>query len=170
MGRPRKDAKDIEELEPPMETTLAEDKAVEVKLEKVTRKKRTPVGGTRDILSISELDLDPNYKYRLVLDVPGRLLRFREGGYEEVTAELKLGQNAVDRGSKLGSVVTRASGGGQTLVLMRIPKEWYDEDQKAKSDNIDAVEDKMRVPGDKADYGMTTITQGQSSGTRKGQM
>lgn len=131
---------------------------------KLAKKKRTPVGGARDILTVK--NPDPNYVYRWVLDAPGRLGRFREGGYEEVTADLEVGQNTVDRGSKLGSVITKSSGGGQTLVLMRIPKEWYDEDQKTKQDAIDDLEDTMRGPGDKADYGSVAITQGRKTRAR----
>ena len=99
------------------------------------RVKRTPVGGARDLLTV--LDKDPNYHYRFVMsDIPGRVQRFKDGGYEVVTEDHEIGQNVVDRGSKLGSGVTAHAGGGRMYVLMRIPREWYDEDQKTKQDPV----------------------------------
>lgn len=106
------------------------------------RVKRVPVGGPRDILTV--LDKDPNYVYRFVLeDIPGRVERFKLGGYEVVTDDLEIGQRTVDRASKLGSAVTAHAGGGRKYVLMRIPREWYDEDQKAKQDKVDQLEATM---------------------------
>lgn len=107
-----------------------------------TRKERVPVGGTRDILTVK--DKDPNYEYRFVNDLPGRLLRFQDAGWEVVTDDLKVGQEAVDAPSgKVGKAVTKNVGHGTVGVLMRIPKEWYDEDQAAKQDKVDALEASM---------------------------
>ena len=36
---------------------------------------------------------------------------------------------------------------------MRIPKEWYDADQKGKQDAIDALEDTMQVDEKEGRYG-----------------
>ena len=115
------------------------------------RQTRTPVGGARDVLTVP--NKDPNYAYRWVLDVPGRLQRFEEGGYEQVREDLEVGQKTVDRGTQLGSVVTKSGGGNSKLVLMRIPKEWYDEDQKAKQDAIDELEDTMQAESKEGRYG-----------------
>lgn len=111
---------------------------------KVARKERIPVNGQRDILTVAEHLKDPNYEYRFVLDTPGRLTKFDQGGWEIVKDDsLKVGQTAVDNsGTRLGSAVT-VSRGGQVLVLMRIPKEWYDEDQLAKQAKVDATEETM---------------------------
>lgn len=107
------------------------------------RKKRTPVGGARDVLTLT--GKDPNYEYRFVVDVPGRIQRFLDGGWEVVTDPHEVGQVVVDRGTRVGSAVTKASGDGRTLVAMRIPKEWYDEDQKAKQERLDALDASMRA-------------------------
>lgn len=125
------------------------------------RPKRIPVGGARDIITVR--NQDPNYVYRWVFDDPkrpGRIQRFLDGGYEFVTEDNEIGQRTVDRGSKLGSTITRPDSGG-TLVLMRILKEWYDEDQAAKQEAINASEQQMvrdaregRLPGqDEPGYG-----------------
>lgn len=121
-----------------------------------TRVKRTPVGGARDILTVS--GKDPNYVYRWVIDTPGRIQRFTDGGYEVVQESPEVGQRTVDRGSKLGSAVTKAGGSGQTLVLMRIPKEWYDEDQLAKQAQVDSLEATMRQEAQDGRYGELSIS------------
>lgn len=120
-----------------------------------TRAKRIPVGGPRDLLTIS--NKDPNYVYRFVNDTPGRIQRFLEGGWEIVNHESELGQKTVDSGTRLGSAVTKMVGGTVTAVAMRIPKEWYDEDQAAKQAQIDAHEASMKAEAE-ADYGVLTIS------------
>lgn len=121
------------------------------------RTKRIPVGGHRNILTVA--NKDPNYVYRWVLDTPGRLEAFKEGGYEVVTKDMEVGDSTVDKSSQLGSAVTMVRG-VSTLVLMRIPKEWYDEDQAAKQADIDALEATMKAP-ESADYGKVTISRKQ---------
>lgn len=120
---------------------------------KTDRKQRVPVGGHRNILTVA--NKDPNFEYRWVLDSPGRLEQFKEGGYEVVTETPEVGDPTVDRASQLGSAVTMVRG-TSTLVLMRIPREWYEEDQKAKQDEIDALEATMKAPS-AGDYGGVAI-------------
>lgn len=118
-----------------------------------SKSKRIPVGGRRNILTVA--NKDPNLVYRWVLDSPGRLEDFKMGGYSVVSANPEVGDATVDRASKLGSAVTMVRGSA-TLVLMSIPREWYDEDQKAKQDSIDALEETMRSDS-AGDYGAVSI-------------
>lgn len=110
----------------------------------VQRKQRIPVSGPRDILTVT--NKDPNYVYRWVRDLPGRIQRFLDGGYEIVNHDAQVGQRTVDSGSRLGTAVTRQDG-AFTLVLMRQLRDWYNEDQEAKQREIDALEDSMRAEG-----------------------
>lgn len=121
------------------------------------RKERIPVNGNRDILTVA--DKKDDLEYRWVLDTPGRIDKFEQAGWEVVKAALKVGQTAVDSGSRLGSAIT-TSRGGQTLVLMSVLREWYDEDQLAKQEKVNAVEASMnrdiqqgRVDGQGGFYG-----------------
>ena len=123
------------------------------------RPSRIPVGSARDILTVQ--GKDPNYMYRWVLDDPkrpGRLQRFKDGGYEVVTDVNEIGDKTVDRGKRLGSAITRPDG-GSTLVLMRILKEWYDEDQVLKADKISSLEQTMIADeqGSEGRYGNMTV-------------
>ena len=115
-----------------------------VQIERKTRPTRIPVSGPRDILTVT--NKDPNYHYRWVKDLPGRIQRFLDGGYEFVNHDAQVGQRTVDASSRLGSAVTRLDG-MNTLVLMRIPLEWYNEDQESKQRELDSLEDAMKADG-----------------------
>lgn len=135
------------------------------------RRRRTSADGLRDILTVA--NQDPNYVYRWVADdpnKPGRIRKLQELGYEVVTEDVQVGDNVVDKLSKVGSAVTRYGGGGVTLVLMRQRREWWEEDQKAKQAKVDALEQTMLrevesglIPGSKepaARGGRLRITRG----------
>jgi hypothetical protein len=138
---------------------IAKTEAVKDAAPTVKRERRTPASGARDKLTV--YGKDPNFVYRWVRNDEGRIQWFQERGYDVVTGDLEVGQKTVDSGSKLGSAVTKFGGGAVTLVLMRIPKEWYDEDQAAKEDAVASTEATMRNPeaqvGGKA-YGRFDIT------------
>ena len=122
------------------------------------RPSRVPAGGHRNILTVQ--NKDPNYEYRWVNDdkYGQRLQRFRDGGWEIVEDEnVKVGEKTVDQGTKLSTANSRYVGGGVTAVLMRIPKEWYDADQKAKWDDLDAKEASMKQGSGVSDYGKISI-------------
>lgn len=123
---------------------MSTEKKEAVAIKRTTRESRIPVAGPRDILTVA--GKDPNYSYRWVKDLPGRIQRFLDGGYEIVNHDAQVGQKAVDSGSRLGTAITRLDG-ANTLVLMRIPLEWYNEDQERKQAEIDAVEDSLRNDG-----------------------
>lgn len=146
MPRPRKEQV-VPEATPVEQVEASPVEAVEEPASKrrVTRANRTPVSGPRDILTVTFKD--PNYFYRWVKDLPGRVQRFENAGYETVVdKDAQVGQRTVDSSSRLGSAVTRLDG-ANTLVLMRIPLEWYNEDQEAKQREVDAMEDALRGEG-----------------------
>jgi hypothetical protein len=82
-----------------------------------------------------------------------RLSRAQEAGYEFVTGEGKLGDNRVAEGGKLDSRVSKPVGNGVRGFLMRIPKEYYREDQAAKAAKIDEIESAMKPNKAKGEYG-----------------
>jgi hypothetical protein len=111
--------------------------------ERKTRKERPPVSGLRDILTVK--DKDPDYEYRWAKDSSGRVQWLEQRGWEVVTESHEIGQKTVDSTTRsVGKAVTRFGGGNVTLVLMRIPKEWYDADQAAKQEMVDALEASMQ--------------------------
>jgi hypothetical protein len=98
------------------------------------RPKRTPVSGNRDILTVD--GLDPTYEYRWVRDVSEdgqRIFRFLNAGWEFSPKDnLVVGQNMVFKSDNLGSIVRTPAGRGEYLYLMRVYKEWFNEDKVAK--------------------------------------
>lgn len=116
-----------------------------------TRPERTPMGGTRQKLSVA--NQDPNYVYRWVKDVKdgARINQALEAGYEFVQREEvgDVGEGDVNTGNRdLNSYVSQHGGVENDksfrLYLMRIKKKWYDEDQKAKQVELDEVDDQLQ--------------------------
>lgn len=114
------------------------------------RPERTPVA-ERNRLSFK--NQDPNYVYRLVNDVENRIEDFKNAGYEVVTNGDKVGESRAGEGTGLGSAVTKQVGQGITGVLMRIRKEWYEEDQKRHQRNVREVESSLHDLYKKKDAG-----------------
>jgi hypothetical protein len=102
---------------------------------------------------ISFSNLDPNYVYRVVNDREGRIDKMQTIGYDFVQADEQIGDYRVAEGSKLGSAVSKPVGGGVNGYLMRIPKEYYEEDRKAKDDKINASEAAFKPQKSKDEYG-----------------
>lgn len=132
---------------------------------------RIPVGGHRDIMTV--YGKDESYEYRWVedkSDAGSRILRFKRGGWEFVSADPRdssggviVGEENVYSSEQNGSIVRLPTGGANYSYLMRIKKEWYDEDQVAKQDKIDMVEDAIRRTGtsegeDFGQYGNVAIS------------
>lgn len=116
------------------------------------RVKRTPVSG-RNVLTVQ--GKDPNYMYRIVNDDEDRITRFLEGGYELVSDDsVKVGDKRVGNASSMGNSVKELSvGGGKKAVVMRIKREWYEEDQKAKQDFVNQQESTTKQKALSGTYG-----------------
>lgn len=119
--------------------------------------KRVPVSGNRNVLTVD--GKEDGFFYRWVLDAGDRVSRFKRAGYEPVTHEVEVGDARAATVNQLGSVVEASAGGGSKLVLMRIPLEYYNEDQKAKMDEVDALEASMGKNVD-GQYGKLDISRG----------
>lgn len=112
---------------------------VQTKQETVKRPRRTPINGQRSVLGVK--GKDPAYEYRIVNDINDRISEFQERGYEIVTNEgVTVGDKRAGKASASGSPVEISVGQGTHAFLMRIKKEWYQEDQKAKADLINRTE------------------------------
>jgi hypothetical protein len=125
----------------------------------VERPKRVPVTG-RSRLNVR--NKEPGYSYRIVNvnleSDPNRVQDLIDRGYEIVPASKAgpVGDSKVDNPSALGSAGQISVGQGTKAVVMRIRKDWYDEDQAAKQAEVDATEQRAKSSG--ADYGDVKIT------------
>ena len=133
------------------ETTLPKVDQPRVKRNK---KERIPVNGnTKNILTVS--NRDPDYKYRWVLNDPDRVAKFKEAWYEVVerTDDLRVGDRKVDTSAGTSSIVETRAGMGRKYVLMRLPKELWEEEQRAKQKQVDDSEAEMQREAKQGRYG-----------------
>lgn len=111
-----------------------------------TRPQRAKIG-TKDRLVVH--NKDSNYEYRFVNDVKNRVAIFKQNGWEVApAADTQIGDARVENPTSIGSAAAVPVGlvgeNAGTAVLMRIPKEWYEEDQAAKAKAIEASEQSMK--------------------------
>jgi len=123
----------------------------------VGRVTRTPVG-QRNILTVK--GKDPAYEYRIVNDVEDRITQFQEAGYEIVQSDtVEVGDKRASNGTSVGSAKQLSVGQGTKAFVMKIKKEWYEEDQRAKQGQIAATESAIKDPTlNGGDYGSTKLS------------
>lgn len=125
------------------------------------KKKRVPLSGTeRNILGVR--NKDPRFVYRWVNVINDRIPRFQDGGYEPVTREM-IGDHEdakVDTSKGTSSIAEKGVGMGMKAILMRIPREFYEEDQKAKQMRVDEIEASMKREAKQDRYGKIEVTHG----------
>lgn len=120
------------------------------------RVSRTPVG-QRNILNVK--NKDPNFVYRIVNDVDDRVAQFVEAGYELIDDDkVTVGDKRVNQASSLGSKKRVSVGGGTQAVVMRIRREWYDEDQASKLAQVKEIERATKETALNGTYGELKLT------------
>ena len=127
--------------------------------ERAKRPDRTPIHEARDRLTVKG-EKDPNFVYRVVKDKPGRIDMFLAAGYEIVTDDVQIGDKKAATPGKEGSPVKISLGRGEQGYLMRIPREWYEEDQIAKELELQAREEQMVQKAKQETYGRLEINRG----------
>lgn len=114
--------------------------------DKQNKPKRIPVSGIRDIMTV--LGKDENFSYRFVVDKMekgARMMRFERGGWtyarqDDMPGGIQVGDESVYKSKTEGSIIRFPSGEGLFSYLMKIRRDWFDADQAAKAEAIDAVE------------------------------
>lgn len=120
------------------------------------RVKRTPVG-IRNVLTVS--GKDPAFEYRIVNDTGDRIQKFLDAGYEIVQAkDVKVGDKRVNAATPEGSQAQVSVGQGDKAFVMRIRKDWYEEDQQAKQQEVDNTEASTRAKALDGTYGKLEIS------------
>ena len=118
--------------------------------EKPKKRERVPLGVPRRKLAFSGMD-EENYSYRVVHNRPNKPNRVNEAlaaGYEFVESDNLLGEGnitdeiAASTDSRITAVVgADEKGNPMTGYLMKIRKEWYEEDQAKKQKLVDKREE-----------------------------
>ncbi len=121
------------------------------------RVKRASVNGKRNVLTVS--GKDPNFEYRIVNDTGDRVASMQERGYEIVTDKgVTVGDRRIANPTQEGSPVQASVGGGTKAYVMRIRKDWYEEDQAAKAAQTAEVEAAMKRDAKEGMYGKLEIS------------
>jgi hypothetical protein len=116
----------------------------------VARPKRTPLGVRNRITFTKQ---DPNFVYRLVNDDGERISQAIEAGYAFVESDDKLGDERAGEGGAIDTRVSKPVGNGKRGFLMRIPREYYNEDQALKNRLVDESELALKPKTKKGEYG-----------------
>lgn len=112
--------------------------------------KRVPFGTPRTRLSLNtQLE---GFHYRWINDLPGRLSQAQEGGYSFVEPS-EVGKEPTEN-NRVFELVGLQKDGVNPLhaYLMKIPQEWYLEDDKVKQSQLDEID--TAIKGGKADSGL----------------
>jgi hypothetical protein len=108
------------------------------------RKKRTPFGQPKLALSIdaeTSRKLESQNKVaRWFNDTDDRIQRALDGGWEFLNAKVKVGTEEEEQDNRIKKRVGR----DLYAFLMAIPKKFYDEDQAAKEERNQMVDDAIR--------------------------
>lgn len=106
--------------------------------------KRVPMG-RRNVLTVSGLKDTDEFHYHWFNDAGDRLHKCREAGYEFVLKSgLSAGDSTIETARGTDSIMKKGVGGGYTAYLMKIPLEFYKQDQRAKQVEVDAIEAEMK--------------------------
>lgn len=108
-----------------------------------TKKDRIPMYKRKRLKGVA-LTNEKDYHYHCFTDKDGNVERALEAGYQFVDEVREKGQRNAQEPSRFGRVFCQDVGNGQIGYTMRIPKEWYVEDQAAKQKRLD---EKDRVMG-----------------------
>lgn len=114
--------------------TRAKNRPVEDRAERVRRPFLEDESA--DILTVK--GTDPDYVYRWVNDLRGRVQRMIDAGYDIVDEKLSYGAEST---SGAANTITVNAKHGDKGVLMRIRKEFYEEDQQTRARLIREKED-----------------------------
>lgn len=113
----------------------------------VTRDTRTPVGGFAGPLSLE--NKDPNYRYFWEIDSSedgSKIERRLQAGYVFCRNDegLVVGETSVYKTENVGSIIRVPAGQGHYHYLMKIPKEWHEDDQKRHDKRVDTIENSLK--------------------------
>lgn len=100
------------------------------------RPQRVPLNSHQRLVAPSR----PGYVRRFVNSVEDRIERFKAAWWDPVEGHVQTQSPRAGNATQMGALVDRPVGGGVRAVLMEIPEELYNEDQKIKQDRITAQE------------------------------
>lgn len=112
-------------------------------MSKSTRVTRASINGIRQKLNVR--GKDPAFEYRIVNDTDDRVQEFIDRGYEIVTdTTVQVGDKRVANPTQEGTPAKVSVGQGVKAFVMRIKKEFYEEDKQSHNAHLDELEGQLR--------------------------
>ena len=127
-----------------------------VKAREAIKRERKPLSSQNRIEVVGDI---PGFKTRIVKDIPGRIDRFLDAGWEPVgTDEVRVGTSRANVATPESDNVNYIDlGGGERGLLMKQPKEWNDEDVAIRQKQVDEQEKAIKKPALEGQYGSIEI-------------
>ena len=116
------------------------------------RRRRETMGADRNLkLHVPDEAKDPNFVYRWIKSAVGRVQQLTKMDDYDLVTESDLPSKSV------GTLVERASNksDGESVVLVRKPRKFYEEDKAKEAARIDATEETMRRAPPASSEGLT---------------
>jgi len=140
-------------------------KHASIQKKKTERRKETRVPLSQFYRKLSFEDQEEGFEYRWINDKGDRIRRAKQGSWEFIEDDgFQIGDEHIVNGPTegKGTVVEKVvdQDTGMKAYLMRIPKEYYDEDQKAKQAQIDDTEKQLMRGHDENDDPSRYIPEG----------
>lgn len=108
---------------------------------KAQRRRRDTLGADRNLkLHVPEEAKDPNFEYRWIKNTTGRVQQLTQMDDYDVVSQTDLDSQSI------GTQVQRTSNksDGESVVLVRKPRQFFEEDKAKEAKRIDATEEAMR--------------------------
>lgn len=141
MGRPRKvSTQAIEDHIDAITEVVEVDRPTKAS-PRIGTRKRTPINGYRNILSVEGKEPGWHYCWVEGENVP----RYENAEYEFVVHDVIVGERKLNAASSIGGKVSIPGGNGMTLYLMRVLEEFYNEDMESLQAEIDERESAMKT-------------------------
>lgn len=108
---------------------------------KVQRRRRETFGADRNLkLHVPEEAKDPNFHYRFIHNRPGRVQQLTQMDDYDIVSKDDVSSRSI--GTTVERTADKMDGG--SVILVRKPKQFYEEDKAKEAKAIDATEDAMR--------------------------
>lgn len=117
--------------------------------------RRRPLSTQNRLEVVGEI---PGYKLRIVKDVPGRIDRFMDAGWEPTdTSEVSVGTSRSSVAKQEGNTNYIDLGGGEKGLLMKQKIEWNEEDKAIIQERVNENEKAVKQPALEGRYGSIDI-------------
>lgn len=102
--------------------------------------------GVRNILTIDDSLLDPDFEYRIVINNPDRVRQLESMDWDIAKSDepIQVGDSIAGKAESRESITRMDLKGGKSGILMCKRKDWLKDDRAAKETRLKTIEEKMQ--------------------------